>query len=252
MVLRYSDLEQAGDVTDDEIAAAVHRGELGEPVELVVSGIGVSPDSLVVDEGFEAGHMLMSPAFLREHPDTVVGYWAEIVRLRRGASDVPAFRRAVAAMVPDEAIAFKTERVTAGKVDRAVQPSVGALTVFALVIALTGLLVIGQALTRQSFLESVDYPSLNALGFARRQLFESAMVRAVFVAVFGGVLAVVLAVLLSPLTPIGVARTAEPDPGIRVDPLVLGLGVLAIIIVVLALAAIPAWRFARTRALQQS
>ena len=97
-------------------------------------------------------------------------------------------------------------------------------------------------MARQSFLDSVDYPALNALGFTRRQLFESAMLRAALVAVLGGLLAVVLAIALSPLTPIGAARTAEPDPGLRVDGFVLGVGVVAVVLAVLALAAIPAWR----------
>ena len=50
----------------------------------------------------------------------------------------------------------------------------------------------------------------------------------------------VLAVLVSPLTPIGVARAAEPDPGPAVDAAILvpGLGVL--VAAVLFLAAIPA------------
>ncbi len=77
------------------------------------------------------------------------------------------------------------------------------------------------------------------------------MLRAAMVAVLGGLLALVLAIALSPLTPIGAARTAEPDPGLRLDTFVLGVGVVAVVLAVLALAAIPAWRDARTRALQQ-
>ena len=52
-----------------------------------------------------------------------------------GERGIPAFRRAVEAMVPDEAIAFQTTRSTEAKVERAVQPQVGALTIFAIVIA---------------------------------------------------------------------------------------------------------------------
>ena len=68
---------------------------------------------IVVDEGFENGQMLFSPAFSRRHPDVGVPYWGSSVRLRRGAADIPTFRRAVEALVPDEAIAFQSADVLA-------------------------------------------------------------------------------------------------------------------------------------------
>jgi ABC-type lipoprotein release transport system permease subunit len=233
-----------------DIAGAVASGAGGRRVTLHVTGIGVVPDDIVVDEQFVSPQMFLTPAFAKENPDTQVPYWAEVVRLRHGAADVAAFPRSVQALVPDEAIAFQTASVTAAKVDRAVQPSVGALTVFAIVIALTGLLVIGQALARQSFLDSTDFVSLHALGLSRRQLFAGSMLRAAIVAAAGTVIGIVLAVAVSPLFPIGAVRIAEPDPGIRIDPLVLGAGALAGFLVVLALAALPAWRYARTRVSQ--
>src|SRR5205823_8469993 len=57
-----------------------------------------------------------------------------------------------------------------------------------------------------------------------------------------------VAVLLSSLTPVGLARIAEPDPGFAVDavPLVLG-AVLAAVLTMLA-SAVPAWTAARTAA----
>ena len=60
----------------------------------------------------------------------------------------------------------------------------------------------------------------------------------------GAVLAIALAVAVSPLMPIGAARLAEPDPGVSADWLVLALGAVAIVRVVVARAAWPAWRLA--------
>jgi hypothetical protein len=232
----------------EKAAAAVGRGEFGTRLALNVVGIGVNPDNIVVDEGFETPAMTLSPAFAKRYPDVAKPYWGEIVRLRRGAADIPAFRAAIEKMAPGEAIAFQTTTVTEAKVARAVRPQVVALAVFALIVAVAGLLLVGQALARQSFLDSVDSPPLHALGFSRGQLFAGGMLRAVLVAVGGAVIATVAAVAASPLAPIGPARTAEPDPGVRVDALVLGIGALAIVVGLLALAAIPAWRFARAGA----
>ncbi|MFI5053105.1 MAG: FtsX-like permease family protein, partial [Acidimicrobiia bacterium] len=173
------------------------------------------------------------------------GYFGIALRLRHGAADLAAFKKAVQALPHQGAIEFQTAPVTEAKVARAVRPQVGALTAFALVIALTGLLLVGQAIARQTFLDSIDHPTMRALGFGRRQLVATAMLRALVVAVGAAALAVVVAVAASPLTPIGVARNAEPDLGLYVDGPVIALGFLAVVGAVLVLAAIPAWFYTR-------
>jgi hypothetical protein len=62
------------------------------------------------------------------------------------------------------------------------------------------------------------------------------------------VLAVALAALSSPLLPVGLARLAEPRPGFALDVPVLGLGLVAIPVLLLAVAALPAWRAATVHA----
>ena len=54
-----------------------------------------------------------------------------------------------------------------------------------------------------------------------------------------------MATALSPLAPLGEARTAEGSPGFAFDALVLLPGALAVVVVVLALGAWPAVRAAR-------
>ena len=60
----------------------------------------------------------------------------------------------------------------------------------------------------------------------------------------GGIIAVAVAVAASPLTPIGPARQAEPDPGIEVNLAVLGAGLAAITVLPLVLLVPAAWRAA--------
>ena len=50
-----------------------------------------------------------------------------------------------------------------------------------------------------------------------------------------------MAVALSPVFPIGLARIAEPDPGLDVDRTVLGIGVLVVVLVASLLAASALW-----------
>lgn len=221
--------------------AQVNRGAVGTRVRLRVSGIGVTPDEVVVDEGFEQQALLTTPAFFHEYPQADAGFYGVAVRLRHGTADLAAFKRAVQALPHQGAIEFQTIDATSAKVERAVQPSVGALTIFAVAIALTALLVVGQTIARQSYLDSVDHAALRALGFERRQLVVVAMLRAVVAAIAAAALAVLGAVALSPLFPIGPARTAEPDPGLSVDAIVLVLGALAVVGAVVLLSAATAW-----------
>jgi predicted lysophospholipase L1 biosynthesis ABC-type transport system permease subunit len=225
--------------------ARVNRGDAGTRVRLRVTGIGVSPEEVVLDQGFEQRSLVATPAFWRRYPTADAGFFGIGVRLRRGATDLPAFKRAVQALPHQGAIEFQTNVATAAKVDRAVQPSVGALSVFAIVIALTALLVVGQAIARQTFLDSVDHPTLRALGFQRAQLVATSMLRALVVALLAAAVAVVGAIAASPLLPIGAARTAEPNRGISVDAAIVGLGALAVVVAVLALSAASAWWYSR-------
>src|SRR4029079_18065608 len=87
---------------------------------------------------------------------------------------------------------------------------------------------------------AVDEDALRAVGTRRGQRWASAAATVVPVAVGGAALAALAAVLASPLFPVGVAREAEPDPGLHVDATALALGSVAIVLVVSALGAVSA------------
>ena len=64
------------------------------------------------------------------------------------------------------------------QVQRGVHLQAAALWVLAGLAAIVTLLVLGQALARQTFVESTDYPTLRALGMTSAQLFRLALTRA--------------------------------------------------------------------------
>ena len=124
------------------------------------------------------------------------------------------------------------------------------LRIFAVVVAIAGLFLVGQTLGRQIVLEAMDNPTLRALGMTPRQLWQSALLRAAPVAVGGAVLGVVGAIALSPLAPLPgtVARRAELDLGVAVDAVVvMGGGLLAAVLVLVA-SALPSARAATSGA----
>ena len=140
------------------------------------------------------------------------------------------------------------EGAQAATVQRAIRPEAISLALFALVLAVTTLLIVGQAAVRQLGAAAAGHPTLAALGMTRAQLTAAGLVEVGTAGAVGAVAAVAVAVAASPLMPIGLARLAEPDPGISVAGTVLATGAVAIVVLLLAWTAWPAWRLASARA----
>ncbi|MGH9028021.1 MAG: FtsX-like permease family protein, partial [Acidimicrobiales bacterium] len=131
-------------------------------------------------------------------------------------------------------------------VQRAIRPDTVALWLFAALLGLTALLVLGQALARQVWTASSQYPILRALGATRRQFVVAASLPATIVAVGGSAAGVVVAVLGSALTPVGPARVAEPHLGIEVNTAILSIGAVLLLFAVSGQAVLAAWRSTST------
>jgi hypothetical protein len=173
-----------------------------------------------------------------------------LVRLFGGAQDLPRYVFDVNHLrIPGGNFVFVvSEDSQIAAIEGSIHPQADGWWLFALLAGIAGLALVGQALSRQSIVERESYPTLSAVGFRPNQLFGLGMVRAGAIALAGTAGALVLAVALSPLTPVGEARAAEPDQGFLFDALVFGLGAAAIVVVVLLLAVYPSWRASQVRA----
>ena len=190
-----------------------------------------------------------APRSATAYPDFPSPYWGEVVRLRRGAADIPAFRRAVARLAPGEAVAFQTMPGDRGqgrargeapgrrpaRCSRWSWRSPGSSS--------SGRRWPGRASstapTTRRCARSVRRacscsPSGCCAPCGRRRRRRAAR---------GGR----SRWRRRRSRPSASARNAEPDPGFRIDGPILVLGALAVIGVVLLLAAVPAWRHARAR-----
>ena len=107
-----------------------------------------------------------------------------------------------------------------------------AITTLGIVVAVVIAAFVAQALARQSRREWSDGPALRAVGVTRRLAVSAALVRSLAISVPAIVIATITAVAVSPLGPIGQGKTAEVDPGVRVDPIVLLVGALAVALTV--------------------
>lgn len=248
-----ADLDVGDEITfesyaPDQFEPLFTTGDAGPPagpeVTLTVAGILRVPDFLSESVGSFTPRAFMNPAFLDEYGDEMVVYpGGATVRLRNGAADIPAVADAVRAIFPDDTeLELTPASDLTSRIDDSLDVLVIGLLLCALLAAVAGVVVVGQALARHLTREGADERNLAALGMRRRERSASVVAVAVPVAVGGALLAGAAAVAASPLMPVGLARKAEPDRGVSVDAAVIGIGMVAIVLTIVALASLAAWR----------
>ncbi len=218
----------------------------GPRVRLKIVGIDRRPLDLG-DKGAAGGVLILTPAFNRAYA-TSIGDLGTLLRVRTRdpAVDVP---RVIAAAhrifgpSPDfdaQSVAIETQGA-----NNAIAVITVALWVFAAVAALAGVVAIGIVLTREISSARGEQSAFRALGLTRGQRVATIAPQAFVIAGGGALLAVVGGIAASPLFPIGVARRADPDPGVHVDGIVLGVIIVAVGMLVFGIAMLAALRVTR-------
>jgi hypothetical protein len=260
--LRPGDTLRAVAYSPRQFERGVDSSTLGRPrgpaLDLTVTGLTRRPADLspvpIQHDVIYLGNdeVYLTPAFWAAHHDSVANLGVAVgLRLHRGPADLDAFIAAVRGLPGGRQAPIEVSgdaEATARVAGRATRIQAVALLMFAFMAALAGLLVVGQAIARQVQLDVGDLPTLRAVGMTRSQIMATSLVRPGLIGVAGALLAVILAVLASPLTPIGLARAAEVDPGLSVDVAVLALGGLGVLLAVPARAAGAAWWATRATA----
>jgi hypothetical protein len=189
--------------------------------------------------------LFLTPAFADRQDDDLVTAFGLFIGLAPGV-DLAQFKTTVEELAGGAPVWFGlSESDHAENVQRSLDLQAATLRVLALVVATAGLLVVSQVLARQASLDSVDHAVLSSLGMTRRQLWVTGMVRMGTIAAIGTAIALGVAGLLSPLWPVGLARTAETEPGIALDAWVLVLGGAATFLLVASLGAVAVRRVVR-------
>ena len=142
--------------------------------------------------------------------------------------------------------------VEAATAERAIEPQSIALGMFGAIAALATLFVAGQAIGRQLLDGDNDLDVLRALGAGPATTLADGLIGVVGAIVVGALLASALALSLSPLTPFGPVRRVYPSRGIAFDWTVLGVGAAALVVVLVALAVMLAYRLAPHRAARRA
>jgi hypothetical protein len=260
--------DRPGEVAVNQIAARNLRVGVGATVRMAafrdqdqahpqplterVVGVFVDRGSVVaVNELDQVSTIWASTALYRELGPAYEGFDGAYVTLRQGAS-VTAYGSAaqrLARRFPATGgqVFVADESVQAATVERAIRPQAVALALFALALAVCALLIVGQVAARLLLAAAGDNGTLAGLGMTRRQLLAAGLLEVLITATGGAAIAVAVAIAASPLTPIGPARLAEPDPGVSVNAPVLAAGFAGIVGLLLARVAVTAWRQACAR-----
>jgi len=219
---------------------------VGRLVQLKVVGVKATTDP------YPIGKVLLTPAF-----DRVYGFdsryfdYERSVRLRHGA-DLAAFREAVLRLGgrigPGGTPGLDAEQDAAAKIERSIHHQAQALRLAAAVGALLAFVLLAQALVRVASFSALKNPTLRALGVTPEQLVAVGVARAAAIGLPAAALAAGIAAALSPLSPIGLARELEPDPGFAFDALAVALGSAAVLVAVLLAGAYASSRAARESA----
>ena len=201
----------------------------GPSFPVTITGIGKVPTEFTWMTGPQG---YATRAVLAENPE-IPAATNLVVRLRDGADGLPRLRELVAEHVtPTTPI---LDLVGAGqRVKTSTDVERNGLLLFGLAVAAAGLLIVGQAVVRTVQASAEDAPTLQAIGFVRREMAAAFLLPVLPSAALAGITAAAVAVALSPRYPIGLARQIEPDPGLAVDsPLVVGIALVTAVSVAL-------------------
>jgi putative ABC transport system permease protein len=232
--------------------AAVDTRNHVRPLTARVTGVFVTRASVVAVTYLDrVPQFLASPALYRELGAGYRGFDGAYLTLKPGTSlaTLTAQAQQLARRYPATGgqVFIADEATQVATIERAIRPQAVALALFALALALTTLLIVGQVAVRTLSAAGQDNGTLAALGMTRGQLFAASMAEAAVATVAGALGAVAIAIAVSPLTPIGPARLAEPHPGVSVNAGVLAAGAAAIVVLLATRVAVTAWRQAGAR-----
>jgi hypothetical protein len=204
----------------------------GPTVFLHVVGIEAAESDFPGDNGTPENELYATSALTRSLGGKEIHQWIYYARLVHGAGDLPRFESYAQAL---GALGSADQDTTAASVASSIHPQAIGWWILSLLAAVVGLVVVAQALARQSRVESEPHGVLRALGLARGQLVLLGLTRTLTIGIAGVSGGIALSFLLSPLAPVGEARLEESSRGFAFDSLVSALGVVAALVLLLGI-----------------
>ena len=188
--------------------------------------------------------MQLRPAFEQTYGGRAAAIDLFLFSLHGGSRGLHHFETQMRALAGGQGVLYVEGASDVIQIKRTFHLQALALWVMCAFMGGVSLLIIGQSVARQATLEAADFPALRALGMTRGNLAALGWVRAGVVAIAAGALALLVGIGLSPLTPVGTSRIAEPHPGLWAPLMILLLCGCIVVAAMVILAAVPSWRAA--------
>ena len=173
-------LAQAAHLGAGDVLRATLLTPAGRPVPFAfrIVGIDAAPSEFPPQTGTGTDTVWATPAFYRAHRSGLDTYTGVALRLRHGSADLPAVRREMSRLTGGKYVQSYPLATQAANTERSIHLQAVALWLVAALLAVISVLVLGQLLARMSFLDSVEYRTLRALGLSRRTLLVIGLARA--------------------------------------------------------------------------
>ncbi len=216
------------------------RSTWGRGIHLTVVGIGMSAAEIPPKAGFYLQGIHTTPAFAGDPA------FAELLASGSGDGDGEVEGPTLAVRLDEDVtlaelaatpgvapfdVAFDLRDDISRPIDEGLRADANALWIVSALTALASLFLVLPALDRHAAaMVGVD-ETLASLGWSRSDRVVRAVAHGAVVAVIGLVTMTTVVVVASSRTPIGDARTIDPDPGIEIDPRPFLLGAVVLILV---------------------
>jgi hypothetical protein len=203
-------------------------------VQLTLRVVGISgpgPDGVVLRDTTESESFPVGTPALTRLPGVAHLFSFVLVDLEEGADPGEYIDTVLDRTAPDAGVSVSSSALRTVTVNRALDPYVRALTLFAAAVALAGLGIAGPAVARWAGAQGRDRTTLRAIGVPSSRVRAASAIRGAALALVAGVLAVAVAFAVSDRFPRGVGAQIEPDPGRRLDAVPLSIGFVAILLV---------------------
>ncbi len=180
----------------------------------------------------EAQPVIFTPALTSRLTSCCTEYSFTYLRLDDGSAHVPAVEDEIERVVPPVLpYDFYDTSTDVTKAQISIKPETIALAVFGGIAALAALLIAMQLIARQLGSRAGEESVMRSIGADPTMIVSDGALGILGAVILGDVVAGAVAVALSPLTPLGPVRPFYPHAGVAFDWSVLGLGMLALAII---------------------
>jgi hypothetical protein len=230
-------VETAGLRPGDEITVELFSTDFSHsvPKTVVVVGTGDDPLAAVSDATYDRSAIFFTPAFARANAAELQVWSAtEFV----ATSEPGAEARLISQLNEIGWSVDETRPVIQGRVQDAIRPLVTVLALLGVLVLATTVLVVRQALARQTAAAAEERHIARAMGFTRGQLRGLDALAVLSVALPGAILGVLVALAASRLFPAGAVRQLDPAEGAFADLTVLSVGSVGVVVILVLLGAL--------------